>query len=386
MSSTRDLDSGENSSPFGAAEHVALRSQLPLVEARKYFNGGFMGPMTKACLDAQHAMIDREMRDRVPRDWVEQLMALQAEVRSKVARLCNVTADQVALAHATHDAVSMAMWGLQWERGAAVVTTDEEHPGILIPLHILRDRFDIDVRMVAVGDGGSEFIDRVLEAADGASLIAVSHVSWKSGVVIHAADLPADVPVLLDGAQGAGAIPIDLAELGCDAYTVSAHKWPLGPNGCGALVLKDPEAWMPTFGGFFNVEDFADPLHSAWQTNGSRLEFAQEAMVPLAGWAASLGFLLDEVGVDRAAQHSAWLNRELREKIVDHPALTNFSGHAHLLSFGVPAGRAPEIATALAARGIDIRDLGPDMLRASLGFWNTLDEVDSLARELRSCL
>src|SRR5204863_453176 len=70
-------------------------------------------------------------------------------------------------------------------------------------------------------------------------LIALSHVAWTTGAVLPIRELSGrGIPVLVDGAQGAGAIPVDVQELGCDFYTVSAQKWLLGPEGTGALYVR----------------------------------------------------------------------------------------------------------------------------------------------------
>src|SRR5207249_3268262 len=69
-------------------------------------------------------------------------------------------------------------------------------------------------------------------------LVVTSHVSWMTGELAPAELAQLDVPVVLDGAQGAGAIPLDLRSLGCAAYAGSGQKWLCGPDGTGFLYLS----------------------------------------------------------------------------------------------------------------------------------------------------
>ena len=91
--------------------------------------------------------------------------------------------------------------------------------------------------------------------AERTRLVACSHVSWMSGRLAPAELARLDVPVVLDGAQGVGAVPVDVRELGCDAYAGAGQKWLCGPDGLGMLYVapalqgapegESPRLWQP---------------------------------------------------------------------------------------------------------------------------------------------
>lgn len=237
------------------------------------------------------------------------------------------------------------------------------------------------MRVAAWHDDDEAFVDSVMASVDERTrAIFLSHVSWQSGSIAPLralrAALPAGVRVVADGAQGAGMLDVDPAD-GWDAYTVSGQKWPCGPNGSGGLALIDPEAWEPTFGAYAQLASWDDYVPSDLVRDGRRFEMSQEALPPLAGFAASVGWLVGEVGLSKVRAHATALNVRARERLVaggiDPEALL---GDAHLLSVEVP-GRGVALAGTLFERGYLIRALGEDRVRFSFGCWNSGDEVDA---------
>jgi selenocysteine lyase/cysteine desulfurase len=324
----------------------------------------------------------------------DQLVATQENARVAVGRLAGASADHVALMHSTHAGINTALWGMEFAAGDSILTTGSEHPGVLMPLRIARDRRGVEIRQVRFAPDPDELAANVAGAIDDKTrAVVLSHVSWTCGNVADLRKLRDaigdDVRLIVDGAQGAGALPFDLAD-GWDAYTVSGQKWPGGPNGSGGLVLRDPEAWQPSWAGFNTVSDYMEPLDAPLSTRGMRLEHSQEALVPLVGVTAALDFLIDDVGVAEAAAHSASLNpyaREVLSPIVSaafprDDGWDGITGRAHLLCIKTP-GHAERIACELIARRIIVRNVGADLLRVSLGWWNTPAELDQLGAALQ---
>jgi L-cysteine/cystine lyase len=336
--------------------------------------------MPRASIDAQRAVLDRDASQRLRPLLFEVMLQQQHATRESVAAGFAVDVAQVALMHTTHSGINTALWGLELGPGDSVVTTDREHPGVQVPLRVLHDRRGIDVRVATWPADSSQLPQALAQAVDATTrAVVVSHVDWLYGAVAPLADIVAacqPVPVIVDGAQGAGAVRVDAAD-GWTAYSVSGQKWMCGPNGSGALLMRDPAQLAPTFGGFFATTNPAAVADSPYQPDGRRLEFSQEAELPLAGLAASVPFVLGEVGVHRAQAHSAALNIVARKQLatlVDTGAVVELHGHAHLLALRIP-GRAEQLAASLATDGIYTRNVGPDLLRLSLGFWNTPDDV-----------
>lgn len=381
-------------SAFSDAELERFRSELPAVTAACYLNAGTLGPLPRsavAAMQAEHRYdVERRQCERL---W-ERLVDLQTAARAALAGLGHVEPQQVALMHSTHEAINTCVWGLRLRAGDSVVTTDEEHPGVLVPLRHARDRLGCDIRIAAWSDAPA-LVENVARCCDDSTrAVVLSHVSWLSGraapLRLLREALPASCRIIVDGAQSAGAVPLDPTD-GWDAYTVSGQKWTCGPNGSGALLLRDPAAWEPTFGAFQQVVDPSNCLGSPIVEDGRRFETSQEAMAPLAGIAASVTWLASHVDPRRAVAHARSLNvraRSLLLPLVESwgaDPRTVLSGEAHLLTIDLPDDRAAAVSLALCERHIVIRSLSPRRLRLSFGFWNTPHEVERCVDAIAGC-
>jgi L-cysteine/cystine lyase len=382
------------SSASSPADLAAMTSALPTIQDRVYLNAGTFGPMPQVAIDAMEAAAAREASDRYPHDMWERLDDAQVAARKRLASLVGASPEQVALMHTTHAGISTCMWGMDITPGDEIITTNEEHPGVLVPLRIMRDRRGARIRTVQWKSDPILLADAIAEqVTDRTVAVVLSHVSWVSGKV---ADLAAvrqrvgdNVLIIVDGAQGAGALPVDIG-MGWDAYTVSGQKWTLGPSGSGALIVADPERWHPVMGGYFVTNDPHNPLDAPLQVTARRLEFSQESVVPLVGIAHALDFLTGTIGIARAHSHSVHLNAAARGILEPtlrrmHGASTPnnvMSGTAHLLICAVLPGTAPAITDHAASCGVSIRYLDDTHIRISLGAWNS--EADVL--ELRAAL
>jgi L-cysteine/cystine lyase len=364
-----------------------LREQLPAVRRIAYLNAGTLGPLPKVAAAAMDDQDHYDVEFRQSGGHWERLKALQAEARDALVTLTGAATEQVALMHSTHEGINACLWGLELVSGDNVVTTDEEHPGLLVPLAHARTRNGCDVRIADWQDDDTAFVDAVLAQVDGRTrAVMLSHVSWQSGRIAPVRmlrdALPDAVRLVVDGAQSAGIMTVDPAD-GWDAFTVSGQKWPCGPNGSGGLALRDPEAWQPTFGAYAQLNSWDEYIPGDVSSDGRRFEMSQEALQPLAGFTASVRWLTSEVGIERAQAHARALKARVRARLeaggVDPGDLT---GDRHLLSIIVPAGRAPAIATALLDRDYLIRFLTPERVRLSMGFWNTPEELDGCAEAL----
>lgn len=385
----REPASPPSGSPITAADLAEIRACLPaLAGCEAYLNAGTLGPVPQV---AHEAMAAHHAWDRLVRqggDLWTRLVEVQADARGAVALLTGVASEQVALMHSTHEGINTCLWGMGVASGDNVVTTDQEHPGVLVPLRHVRDRCGVEVRIAPWShDGSAAWVEAITGRVDACTrAVVVSHVSWTSGAVAPLRELRAELPnrvrIIVDGAQSAGVLAVDPTD-GWDAYTVSGQKWPCGPNGSGGLALLDPEAWLPTYGGFLQVLDPAASLDSLLQADGRRFETSQESMAPLAGLAASAAWLVGTVGLWRAEAHARLLNAHARTALAPlAPSVGGLRGDAHLLCVDLAPGTAEDVVQALGAAGLVTRNLGPDVLRLSFGCWNCVEEVDELVAVL----
>jgi cysteine desulfurase/selenocysteine lyase len=174
----------------------------------------------------------------------------------KVAEFIGANQGQVIFTKNTTEATNMVAYGLQWEKGDEVVTTLLEHHSNFLPWLRLREK-GVTLKIVAPNkEGLFDLAD--FEQAIGARtrLVAVTHVSNVLGTISPVKEIAAickakgnDTLFLVDGAQSAPHIPLNVEALGCDFFAFSGHKM-LGPTGTGVLWMKDQNGLEPTlFGG-----------------------------------------------------------------------------------------------------------------------------------------
>jgi L-cysteine/cystine lyase len=357
---------------------VTIRSGLPVLARYAYLNTGTFGPLPRATVEAMQGVEGRELEEgRSSRSYFEGVLADREELRAEHSRLLVTEPEQIALTSSTTEGCNIVLTGLGIQPGDEVVTTDSEHPGLFGGLVAS----GASLRMAAIRDlPAGEVLSAIqAEITTRTRLIALSHVSWITGVVLPIGDLAGHgVPVLVDGAQGAGAIPVDVTALGVDFYTVSAQKWLLGPAATGALYVA-PE----------RLEEcrVACPSYFSWKLpeyelrdTATRFEGSWTPPAAVSGLLASLRFAA-EAGEERFARARAMAER-CRELLLAHGAeVVTEPGQATLVSW---RAEEPEAAVErLSEVGVVVRDLpGTGLLRASCGYWTSDEDLERLVEAL----
>ncbi|MEA2287038.1 MAG: L-cysteine/cystine lyase, partial [Solirubrobacteraceae bacterium] len=234
---------------------TALRTEFPVLAERAYLNAGTCGPLPRAAVEAAAAEAEHALLEGRAAAHFERMVALRTRQRATYAALLGCAPSDVALTTSTSEGMVRVLVGLGLRPGQEVLTSDAEHPGLLGPLAAARERLGIRVRAVPLADV-ADAIGPVT------ALVACSHVGWLRGDLAPAAMADAGVPVLLDGAQSVGAIPVDVSALGCAFYAAAGQKWLCGTIGTGMLYVA-PEwrdrlvALGPTY---LNLETPAEGL------------------------------------------------------------------------------------------------------------------------------
>jgi L-cysteine/cystine lyase len=326
---------------------------------------------------AAAAQFDRELRNG--RSGAEHSVAhgrLAEELRDRLAGLIGASTDEVALTHSTTEGINIVLSGLGLREGDEVLTSDEEHPGLLAPLGALQKR-GIAVRQVPLADiAGS--------AGPRTRLIAVSHVSWMRGLVAPVEQLAAvGPPLLLDGAQGAGAIPVNVHALGCDFYAAAGQKWLCGPDGTGLLYVREgriEELGIP-WPSYVTLDDPARPFDLVAARGARRFDGGEVAGPAIAASLASLD-VLEEAGWDWIFATSRQQAQKLRDLLADRVELIDSSATT-LVTWRPPAITNDEGALAevqrLEAEDVIVRAFtGRPWLRASVGAWSSDADLERL--------
>jgi L-cysteine/cystine lyase len=353
------------------------RSAFPVLAHVAYLNAGSSGPLARPTLDAitREQAADGE-RGRGSRAYYESTLELRERVRAKLAAAVGVAADNVALTTSTTDAVRIVLAGLRLGAGDEIVTTDSEHFGLVGPLRATGAR----VRAAPVlGRTVDEARDALLaEVTPRTRLFALQHVSWMTGQALPLAAVGEEtgIPVLADGAQSAGAIPVEAGRF--DFYTVSAQKWLCGPDATGALVVREPEALPVALPSHLSQRRYS-PDGSFVPTAGARrFDSGWIGRPALVGLEAALEF---HPGwrFERAARATDRCRALLGERfdVLGEP------GQGTLVGFRTDGDPAAASARAL-ERGVVIRDIpNTGLLRASCGYWTSDDDLDRLVEALR---
>jgi L-cysteine/cystine lyase len=352
------------------------RAQFPVFERVAYLNAGSEGPLARPTLDAMAAALSEDAaHGRGSTAYVDRLFALRDRTREQLAGLLTVGADRVALTGSTSDSVRIVLAGLRLGPGDEILTSDSEHFGLVGPLHAS----GATVRPVPVrGRTAAEALDGLVAAVTPRTrLLALQHVSWMTGQVLPIAELKeaTGLPMLVDGAQAAGAIPVDAS--GFDFYTVSAQKWLCGPDSTGALVVADPEALPVALPGHLAPCRFAPDGSFEPRTGAARFDWGWIGAPTLAGLAAALDFH-PEWRYERAAEMAARCRDVLGERfdVVGEP------GHGTLVSVRARERAADVVARAL-DRGVVLREIPQTgLIRVSCGYWTNEDDLERLVEAL----
>jgi len=371
---------------------AAVRAALPSLGSGIQLNTGSCGPMPIDAVAAMSQLVEYE-RDigRADTAYYEELLVRIDEARAAVAAVIGGELDEVALTHATTDGMNQGTWSVDWQRGDIAVTTTHEHAGGLGPLYAIRDRLGVELRF-AEFDGAASEAD-VLAAFDrtivpGTKLVSFSHVLWTTGMVLpveRIASLARErgAVVLVDGAQAAGAIPVRVADLGIEMYSIPAQKWLLGPEGMGAFwVRRDHiERVQPSFGGHFSMASYDSKGGYKPFPDARRFEASPFHRPSVVAMARAIGWLTMFVGLEFVHRRGAEMARYAADRLADIDGvmlLTPRDRMANLVSFRIAGWPAQAALEELAARTFAVARTLPlvDAVRISVGFWATQSELD----------
>lgn len=355
-------------------EPSPLRAAYPVLGEIAYLNAGTCGPVAEAAADAARAELHVATSDGRWMPYFERLIDLQSRQRAAYAARIGAAPEDVALTTSTSEGIVRVLAGLDLGPEDEIITSDEEHPGLIGPLGHIARRLQAHVRTVP--------FERLAEAVGPATrLVACSHVSWINGQVAPAAlrEVASDIPVLLDGAQGVGAIPVDVEDLGCTFYAGSGQKWLGGPVGTGLLYV-DP-AWherLPSLGPtYLNLRDPGAGLDAEQHVDARRHD-ASALSAEASAFAVAAHEVVDQtIGWPAAYERAATLAAQLADALTERGREVAPRGPTTLVSWA--EDEPTEFAQRALAHRVVLRDLpGWPYVRASVGAWNDESDLERL--------
>ncbi|MDQ4149134.1 MAG: aminotransferase class V-fold PLP-dependent enzyme [Actinomycetota bacterium] len=365
---------------------------MPSVASGGFLNTGAIGPLPRRAHAALVHTAAVELEHGRKGRAVGEATAIRRErAKRNFARLLGADPSTIALTHSTTEGINIALTGLSWQPGDRLITAVTEHPAVLNPAGLLAKRFNIRIEATRIGLPGVDPLAE-LEAAlmPGARAVVLSHVCWTTGIVLPIRQLAeaaheAGAVMIVDGAQSAGMVPVDVNEIGADAYACSGQKWVCGPIGTGALHVaeKSLELFTPSFAGYLSGSPAPDGQDFAFSSGAQRFEAITLHDPSLEALSVSLEWLgSEEVGWSWAHSRIRELGLRCCEALSQIPGVTVVtpeSAGAGLITFAVEGVPPPTVTERLEKRNIFIRDIAsPPANRASTGFYNLDEEIDEL--------
>ena len=322
--------------------------------------------------------------------------------RHKLKNFINANEDrEVIFTSGTTDAINLVAHGYGRKfisSGDEIILTVLEHHSNIVPWQMLAEENGVKIRVVPINDAGELLIDEYKKLFNkNTKLVGVTHVSNAIGTINPIKEMIEfahnhGVPVLVDGAQAAPHMKIDVQELDCDFYTFSAHKL-CGPTGIGILYGKANQLnRMNPFKGGGDMITSVTFEKTIYNTIPHKFEAGTPPIAAAIGFGAAIDYL-SSIGLSTIEAYEQSLINYATEQINNIPGIRIIGSAAEkvaVLSFSVDGVHPHDIGTLLNQEGIAVRTghhcaqpvmqrfKVPATTRASFSFYNTMAEIDAL--------
>jgi L-cysteine/cystine lyase len=284
-----------------------------------------------------------------------------------------------------------------------MLLTDCEHPGVVATAQEIARRFKVEVStcpiMATLNEGNpTEVIAQHLQPRT--RLVILSHLLWNTGQVLPVTEIVEVcrnysastqlIRVLVDAAQSAGSLPLNLTELGADFYAFTGHKWLCGPEGIGGLYVRPDalESISPTFSGWRGIviDEAGKPV--GWKPDARRFEVATSAYPLYAGLREAIAthqqWGTPQERYEQICKRSEYLWQRLSE-LDNVRTLATSPPKAGLVSFVLTNGHShKQLVNSLEQQGFMLRTiLDPDCVRACVHYFTHPTEIDQLIEAIR---
>lgn len=370
---------------------LAQRRKFPALQNKKYLNFGAQGVMSQSAIDAiletykfvqKEGPLSGKMFSWILKHCRELKELLCAEFGGEPANY--------ALTQNATEGCNIILWGLDWQPGDTLLCGDSEHNGVMASVYQLCQRKKLNLKILNLA--GQESDESLLAELDSAfnqnesqmpRLFLFSHVLWNTGKVLPLEKISRlcrekGIKTLVDGAQSAGVLPLDLSKAGADYYACTGHKWLCGPEGVGFLFIDAAalECIEPIFAGWRGSKfgPLGEPL--GWLDGAGRFESATAAFPLLSGLKEAIkvhnAFANQKARYELIKKNIECLKKRLSEieglKLLDSGSLSG------LLSFSIFGKDDMKLLTALEKRSFILRTIpNPPCLRVSLHYFSKPD-------------
>jgi cysteine desulfurase / selenocysteine lyase len=291
------------------------------------------------------------------------------------------------------------------EKGDEILLTELEHHSNYVPWHYLRSEKGAEIKFAPVNESGDIKIEEIKKLITSKTkMIAITHISNVTGAVLpitKIVDLAKEknIPVLIDGTQGAPHSEIDMQKIGCDFYAISCHKM-YGPNGIGVLYMK--KKWvddLPPYQGGGGMINEVKKDDITFAEAHAKFEAGTMQTAEVVSFAESLSFI-EKLGIKNIASYEKEILEYGLEKLRRNNSISIIGQpqeRGSVISFTLKNIHPHDIATILDDDGVAIRaghhccqilhdKLGlPATARASIGVYNDKEDIDKLSDAIKNC-
>lgn len=334
---------------------------------------------------------------------------MQEHTRRRVAQYINARSHrEVIFTRGTTEGINLvaSSFGSLLPDGGDIILTVMEHHANIVPWQLLAEKKNMRLRVVDIDERGELKMDQYRDLfGPNTAMAAFAHVSNVLGTVNPVKEMVATahshgVPVLVDGAQAAPHIRVDVQDLDADFYVFSSHKM-YGPAGIGVLYGKEELLEkMPPYQGGGEMIEHVSFGHTTYAELPFKFEAGTPDFVDIAALSQALDFI-EETGIERIAEHEHELLHIATDKMLEIPELTIYGMAGQkdpVISFNVGNIHNYDVGMLLDKQGVAVRTghhcaqplmerLGvPGTVRASFAVYNTHEEVEAFIKALNRAL
>ena len=292
------------------------------------------------------------------------------------------------------------------KEGDEILITELEHHSNYVPWHYLRKSKGVKINFADVDENGDISIECIeKKITPKTKILAITHLSNVTGAILPIKEIiqlahSKNIPVLVDGCQGAPHLKLDMQDLDCDFYAISCHKM-YGPTGLGVLYAK--KKWLEELPPYQGGGGMIGEVKKEGITFGdlpNKYEAGTMATAQVIAFGESINFI-NKLGIEKIEEHERELTKygeEILRKNNSVKLIGSPKNKGSVLSFTLDGVHPHDIATILDEDGVAIRaghhccqilheKLGlAATARASLGVYNTKDDLDQLNSSINKCI
>ena len=368
-----------------------VKKQFPMPMDEAYFNTGTMGAQPSVVLEKVIESMRFNAVNIAKTDYQGNgpllLSGYEAyiDLRKKIAALIHCDYQEIALTQNATYGMNFISNGLDLKEGDEIIQTNQEHGGGSAGWKVAAARYNLvhrEITMPVPANDPQEIVDLIFAAVGPRTrIIAVPHIISGFGTVMPVKEIceearRRDIFTILDGAQSVGHIPVDVREIGCDAYFSSLHKWLLAPAGNGILYVKKdimPDIWTTLAS--YQWENEEDPGFRLTQRGTGNPSL-------IIGLEAAIDFH-NEIGPKKVTDRIKYLGDYLRTGLQEIPNVeirssTHTALCAGITTYGVKGISGKDLQNEMWKRKkLQPRAVGADMIRHSTHIYNLESEIDA---------